>query len=79
MFSRVRTFINVPDLLELISKNILKTCDSKYKKLYNWIYIVIVNVLVYFIHWKTTKYAKKLQRKIGKSKYFHRKIFYILK
>ena len=48
-------FINVPDLLELISRNKLKTSDVKHKKLYNWIYIVIVNVLVNFIHWKTTK------------------------
>ena len=48
-------FINAPDLLDLLSRNILKTSDIKYKKLYDWIYTVIVNVPVYFIHWKTTK------------------------
>ena len=66
-------FINVTDLLELISRNILKTSDIKYKKLYNWINIVIVNVLVYFIRWKTMKQMSKFQGKIGKSKYFCRK------
>ena len=70
-------FINVPDLLELISRNILKTSDIKYKKLYNWINIVTVNVLVCFMHWKTTKQAKQLQKKIEKSKYFHKKNFCI--
>ena len=48
-------FINVPDLLELTSRNTLKTSDVKHKKLYNWINTAILNVLVYFIHWKTTK------------------------
>ena len=38
--------IAASDLLELISRNILKTSDTKYKNLYNWIYIVIVNVLL---------------------------------
>ena len=48
-------FVNAPDLLELLSRNMLKTSDSKYKKLYHSIYIVIMNVLVYFRHWKTAK------------------------
>ena len=48
-------FINVPDLIELISRNILKTTDIKYKLLYNWVNIVTVNVLGDFTHWKITK------------------------
>ena len=42
--------INAPDLLELLSRNILKTSDIKYKSLHQWIDIVTVNILVYFVH-----------------------------
>ena len=32
-----------------------KLVDIKFKKLYHWIYIAIVNVLVYFLDWKIMK------------------------
>ena len=72
-------FINAPDLLELLSRYILKTSDIKYKKLYHWIYIVILNVLVHFIHWKTTKSAKELRKKSEKLNIFIENFFCILK
>ena len=46
---------NNPDFLELLMGNTLKTSGIKYKKLYHWIYTVTVNVLVYFLDWKTKK------------------------
>ena len=49
-------FRNITKYQEIsLSRNILNTSDIKYKNLCHWIYIVIVNVLVYFVHRKTTK------------------------
>ena len=47
----------------------------------NWIYIALVNVLVYFILYieKQQNKRKNCKKKFGKSKYFHTKIFCILK
>ena len=37
-------FINDTDLLELISRNILKTSDIMYKNLYKWMYWYILHI-----------------------------------
>ena len=47
--------LTAPTRQQVLQLMMTRLVDIKYKKLYNWIYIVTVNVMVYFIYWKATK------------------------